>query len=368
MDGRPIYGFDPLPFACAGHVGDGDGFQRGGFDLSFMLVNGVAVAVSPPGTTGAQPTISLSNGELPVLLRILNASPGRPYMIALGWDFAPPSFNDPLVPVNVLLKAIDGVDLAVPVPLSDGLPLASIGPGLNITGGLLLPPGGRYDLIAVRQSRGTRYDGIGTARPTLWGNAAHCALGTPACPGLSPFPIASFAVVSDGVNGPEEVTGCNASTRANASSGNTSSPCVPILSPEPLPSLDLIADDEVPIRRRFVLSEQREQPIPAHGDDGSVNREIDPLSLIASGMYINNRTFDPDRVDVPDILLGSAGVLCLSRPGRSDSCVARFTLTPLSLQKNGGLTTRLPRVVIRGTFTRGTLRLSLCVLSRSQLP
>ena len=308
-DGQPTYGFDPLPFSCAGHTGDG--FQRGGFDLSFMLVNGVAVAVSPPGAslitwrpTGAQPIIALPYSGLPVLLRILNASPGRPYMLVLGWDSSPPAPGDALPPVNIFLTAIDGIDLAVPTPLYDGLPLASLGPGLNITGGLLLPPGGRYDLSATLQSRGLN-SSTGAARPTIWGNSARCAHDTPACPGLSPFPIASFHVADD-VGDVMGSTACNASVPSNATSGKIPPPCEPTA---PLVPHGTISDGEVSVRRRFVLSEQREQPLLFPGDDGAVNREIDPLSLIASGFYINNKTFSPDRIDVPGVLLGSAGKL-----------------------------------------------------------
>lgn len=308
---RTVFGFDPLPFTCPGpsETAGGGGFQRGGFDLSVMLVGGVAVAVSPPGSpsitfhpTGLQPNITLARGSA-VLLRVLNASPGRPFMLALGWGRGPPAARDPPPLVALSLVAIDGVALAAPVAVTDGLPLTAPGYGMNLSGGLLLPPGGRYDL---RAEWPTAVGANSSALPVLWGNVAVCATGTPACPGLSPFPIASF-VLDPGLAG--YASGSSApqanGSLANCSAGGGSVNCSDGgASPPPH-----IAPGGVSVRRRFVLSEQRDPPSAplAPGDDGGVNRDVDPLSLTATGFYINNRTFDPARVDVPGVLLGSTG-------------------------------------------------------------
>jgi hypothetical protein len=333
----PIYGYDPLPYACGR-----DSYQRAGFELSLMLVAGIPVAffaapahsdhAAPPPSliwhpTGRLPNVTLIVDGASVLLRIINAAPGRPYMLALGTGSdTTPRWRQSIV---LTLVAIDGIDLPIGKGiLADGLPLAAAGVGINISGGLLLPPGGRYDILSTAIAA-IDSEVYAQQPPTLWGNSAHCASETPACPGLSPFPIVAFVVVTHAAvacNANTNVTGnassvqshssCNAASnndsttvpRGDAAPDNPPDPVAvaPTISSHRQALLRHIGEEEVANRRRFVLSEQRESQ-SAPGDDGGVNRDIDPLSLTATGFYINNRTFDPKRIDVPGVLLGSAG-------------------------------------------------------------
>lgn len=240
--------------------------------------------------TGLAPNVTVAYRER-IWVRVLNAAPTRALFIRVlpGTEAS----------LSLVLIAIDGITLSAPVesPVElEGLPLTSNRSGAF--GGLLLPSGGRFDLLlTVIDAPATGRSTVeGFAQPSLWHAEASCDDANPlglSCPDSNPFPLLEVIV-----------------PKLQATPSPPADVRAPSVPPElvlkPPTRLRPIPDAEVVARRRFVISQDRMGPAAATPE--LVNRERDPLSMAGMGYYINNRTFDPGRVDVQDVVLGSAGL------------------------------------------------------------
>lgn len=404
----PVYGFDPAPHACAQ---DG-GYTTGPFDLALMMVDGAVTGYSQPsmaeaahpGTlgsgaeahvlpdwthTGHHPTHTIQYGEI-MWLRVLNAHSRQPLVLGLDSISTSPvaSSVDP-APYSSLssallasafelyLVAVDGLSLAQPVKIElprGGLPFAW---GQDVENGVLLPPGGRYDLLlkapsssataatavnkaasdAVSSGKATSFEVggvVGSGRPlpssvTLWSHRYVGCNDKPDCHRYPPFRVATFVLPSASSSTTNAGSGArqldkkkkkdddndNDENKAKSSPIPSSTPSprprYPMSLPSVLPAaatiraaaaaspsgsggaagtstpdpsrrLVHIEPSEVRRKRVFVLSQHMEPgaAYPSAEDmakHAPANHNRDPLSLSQTGYWINNRTFDPQRVD-----------------------------------------------------------------------
>lgn len=326
----PLFAYDPLPFACP----EQGGYTRGPFDLDFVVVAGAVAAVSTGPSihwqaTGKEPRHDVRYGEI-LWLRVLNGSPGRPFVLALD-DAA----------FDLHLIAVDGLTLPAPVRVRDGLPFAW---GEDIEDGLLLPPGGRYDLLLrapaapapAFEANATTASGDGRRAVSLWSRRYIGCVGRADCPDFSAFRIASFVLppisstlaarrrqLRAGLGPHARTTQASGSDQvgegtprlaavaaaADALSLAISPPMqLPLRLPAP-PRLRFVTAGEVVARRVFVMSQHVLSPPP----DAPANVAVDPASLTPTGFYVNNRTMDPARVDVT-VKLGTAEEWVLENP------------------------------------------------------
>lgn len=263
-----------------------------------MSVAGVHVATAEGRSawrlTGRTPNATAAVGDT-LWLRIINAAPTRSLVIHAEPGSA--------IALRIALLAIDGITLSAqvtdPVEL-EGVPLT--GNHSGVSGGLLLPSGGRYDLLATVEAVTESASAIPRAA-VLWHVSAKCVapLGI-ACPDSNPFPLLEVDLPNAAVAG-----------RAPRTKSASSMP-VRLRPPARLRS---ILVSEVTAHRRLVISQDRMRASPRGRPPELVNRERDPVSMAGMGYYINNRTYDPSRIDLPGVIVGSAEEWVIDNPGPS---------------------------------------------------
>ena len=262
-----------------------------------MSVSGVSVASAEGRSawrlTGRTPNITAAVGDT-LWLRIINAAPTRSLVIH--------SEPGSAVALRIALIAIDGITLSAPVtdPVElEGVPLT--GNHSGVSGGLLLPSGGRYDLLATVEAVTTSALDIPRAA-SLWHVVATCTAPlASACPDSNPFPLLEVDLA-------KAVAGRAPRTKPAS--------LMPVRLRPPA-RLRYIPASEVTAHRRLVISQDRMRAAPPGQPPELVNRERDPVSMAGMGYYINNRTYDPRRVDLPGVMLGSAEEWVIDNPGSS---------------------------------------------------
>lgn len=261
--------------------------------------------------TGRQPVVEARYGEL-LWLRVVNGAPARPLVVTL---------DDATSRWAMFLLAVDGITLPQPVRLLQGLTFAW---GVDIEGGVLLPPGGRFDLLVQTPGAPRPQPSLEPPPWALASKSPTASRGTSPIPPPSPFPTmpppprpvrevvslwsSRYVGCTNMADCPDYPAFLIASIRMphpTEATGEALALPSPMPLPENLPTptsphMAPIAAADVSVRRVFVMSQRMPHASAADlaAAQGPAKRDGDAAALDHVGFYINNATYDPHRVDV----------------------------------------------------------------------